>query len=351
MSMNLAAIAKSAGVSPSTISRVINGKPGVSEERAKQVRSLIEQMGYEGPRTRRAATPSGGAGVKTIGYVQLGDGYLRHPELFALMLKGATRVAGDLGIRLQVMICPSGDDLSSLASQVSGLDGLLLAGTLDSEALPEAINDMPKVWLTSSRNRGSDEVLSGNEEAGRSAARYLAERGHHRLLFWNPSPSHAAFTSRFRGFQGAARELGCETIELIPERGQHMSVHESDREMIDRVLTRMAKRYCELPIRPSGLFVPTDLVTAHLYPLLRRHGIETGRDVEVVSFGNEQTYLAGLDPRPAAIDMGAELIGMRSVDQLAWRVRYPNEARQCRVSLDPLIVPGDSGRFEDETHS
>lgn len=90
--------------------------------------------------------------------------------------------------------------------------------------------------------------------------------------------------------------------------------------------------------RVTGLFVPNDLMTAIVYAELRNHGMKPGEEIELISCNNEQSVLIGLNPRPATIDVGAESIGMRAVEQLIWRMKHPNETRQSQLAVTPLLV-------------
>jgi DNA-binding LacI/PurR family transcriptional regulator len=67
-----------------------------------------------------------------------------------------------------------------------------------------------------------------------------------------------------------------------------------------------------------------------------------GRDIDVISCNNEMSYLVGLDPRPATIDIGAETIGRRSVEQLLRRIKHPEELRQVQIAVTPMLVEGSA---------
>jgi DNA-binding LacI/PurR family transcriptional regulator len=55
-------------------------------------------------------------------------------------------------------------------------------------------------------------------------------------------------------------------------------------------------------------------------------------------------FLDCLHPRPASVDIHAEAIGRRAVDQLYWRLDHPREPRQI-VQLEPELYEGEFGVF------
>ena len=66
-----------------------------------------------------------------------------------------------------------------------------------------------------------------------------------------------------------------------------------------------------------------------------------GRDLSLVSCNYEPSLLSGLYPTPTTIDIHAEVIGRRAVDQLAWRLTH-DDAVGLDVGVAPALVAGAS---------
>ena len=113
---------------------------------------------------------------------------------------------------------------------------------------------------------------------------------------------------------------------------------------LDSGAAELVARLLEQDPVPTGLFLPYDLLTALVYRHLQRSGVRVGRDLETVSCNNQPTCLAGLTPRPATIDVGAETIGTRAVEQLLWRVRYPDVRNNLQLLVEILLVEGETIR-------
>ncbi|WP_432799330.1 LacI family DNA-binding transcriptional regulator [Poriferisphaera sp. WC338] len=347
MAMRLKDIASHAGVSISTVSRVLNGEPGPSEETVLQVRKAIESSGYLSKRLAVRKKQPKRDGIKTgnIGLVQLYEGNRSHAELYVELLRGACAALSSEGINVIVGQANAMSDLPP-AILNRNVDGLLLLGSpVRGGEMETFLGTYTSVWLTSHNPNGEDDaVLAGNEKVGRVAAEYLVEGGHKNLAFINPDVDHAVFCRRGDAFMFAAQQKkvkvemhGGKCYEL-DEKGLPNFGH------LEAKLKPVFERMMNKKNRPTGFFIPNDLITAISYRILQSLGIQIGKDIEVISFGHELTYLAGLSPRPAMIDSGAELIGRRGVEQLLWRLCNPDQDRTVEVAIDPHIVPSETRR-------
>ncbi|MCC6682488.1 MAG: LacI family DNA-binding transcriptional regulator [Phycisphaeraceae bacterium] len=342
--MALDIIAKAAGVSTATVSRVINDQPGVSPARARQIRALIKKMNFEPTTRRRNITVAVNAhqlkGL-TFAVIAIGRGYQMHTGLFMRMLDGISSASAQQGMNMMLLTLPEPNvNLLPPAILHRQVCGVLLAGSFDDQRLLAVLEKMPVIWLTSHSDLATgDKVLAGNEAAGECAARYLLKHNHARLCFWNPFPDVAVFQHRQTGFFRTARQAGADVQLLTTDTTRGVDLNDVPLNDLGPLMMPMVEQFAAMKPQPRGLFVPSDILTAELYPLLLRMGIRPGRDLTVISCDNEQAYLAGLDPRPASIDLGMRTIGQHAVEQLARRLRYSEEhARQVTLSVEPLLI-------------
>ena len=89
--------------------------------------------------------------------------------------------------------------------------------------------------------------------------------------------------------------------------------------------------------KPTGIFVTCDALTAKIYPILKKIGIEAGTDAEIISCNNEVSLLTGLEPRPVSIDIQPELIGKKAVEQLRWRIMRPEDSSRITIEIQPKL--------------
>jgi len=74
---------------------------------------------------------------------------------------------------------------------------------------------------------------------------------------------------------------------------------------------------------------------------LAARDVKVGRDLSLISCNNERPLLMGIHPALTTIDVHAETIGARAVDQLAWRTQHPEEP-SVNIGVEPSLVEGDS---------
>lgn len=337
--MSIVEVAKLAGVSHATVSRVINNRPGVSPECVQLVRRAMQNIGY---------TPSGrGRGVNAqtrVGNIALlmigADLTLMLAPIAGAVLHSVEDALADLGFNL---ILGKLNDSGRLPPNVANgrVDGLLLYGCPPQRKHQALLSKFPCVWLLSPRTaRGywGDRIEPDNEAIGRIAAEYLASRGHKHIALMNLTPDHLGYEARTRAFVEAAGAQGCEPRVIVE--GQADNAPPFVAEFEEQAVKGLVAHYLALDPRPTGLFVPRDPLTVMVYHELRARGVEPGRDVDVISCNNEPV-LAGLDPRPATIDLRPDVIGRQAVEQLTQRIRKPNDPVSVVTAVEPRLVPGD----------
>lgn len=342
--MSIAEVAKLAGVSRATVSRVINKRSGVSARVAQVVREAVRELGYQPPPLhqrqgrRSPVPPREGGGL--IAVVVLDDLYVYTPGVFAAHLCGIEREAAENGLGVLIVHLPiTGRAPAALVSP--RIEGLILLGSRADEEAAPWIARLPSVWLSSHHGRRGDTVLAGNQQISRIAVEYLLGLGHRQLGYVAAMPTYPAYPARAEAFRFHAAQAGVSADVFMDAPGEAPAF--SDLSALQASLTHQVDRLLAAPRRPTGLFVPNDLFTAMVYVALRARGAEPGRDLDVVSCNNEVAYLVGLHPRPATIDIGAETIGQRALEQLLRRIRHPTESRQVQIAVTPVLVPPEAG--------
>ncbi|MCC6683055.1 MAG: LacI family DNA-binding transcriptional regulator [Phycisphaeraceae bacterium] len=329
-----------------TVSRVINGQGRVSHEREKLVRQAMSELGYEPPplnrrQGRRSLRRSRTLRTGIVTVVQLDDVYNYTPGIFASFLRGIEQAASSYGMVVTIVHACDSTNLSPIIEQQQA-DGYVLMGAHTPPGLMEKLRGKPIIWSGSHHGHTGDVVLAGNYEIGRLAANYLLSRGHQHLAFLSAMDWYPAYPARAEAFAFTAQRKGA-TAHVITNRLPDEGM-DGMREMgmLRCAMEPLVARLLDLSPRVAGLFLPNDLMTAVAYPLLQQRGVRPGRDIDIVSCNNDATYLVGLNPRPATIDIASELHGRRSVEQLLCRIKQPDDARPVEVAIKPVLIPPES---------
>lgn len=200
-------IAERSGVSPATVSRVMNGSGSVTAGKRERVLAVLEALGGTRPQ-RRSGSRSMNIGIL------LSDS--PESDSHAILQKLAF-LAGQMQQHWNLLLLPAGILPQELeARHLRGeLAGLFLVGhAADSPELIRALRRIPYVWLNSHHSCGTDPtVLMGNEFAGRIAARYLKDTGCSRFLLLSAPSRNPGFPGRIAGFRFELFSHGetCET--------------------------------------------------------------------------------------------------------------------------------------------
>jgi len=177
--MTIVDVAKAAGVSPSTVSRVINGSKQISSTTTSLVQQAMRQVGYVPPlpKHRRGPRLKATRGIKSGNVAVLTFGVAPRLEAthFALNLQGISNALSGHGLN---MIYCHVSDPGSLPPCVIGnneVDGLIFVHGEPAPEILQRIGHLPTVFLSSHHTQLGDQIISGNHEVGQIAAQYVLQ--------------------------------------------------------------------------------------------------------------------------------------------------------------------------------
>ncbi|MFT3789229.1 MAG: LacI family DNA-binding transcriptional regulator [Tepidisphaeraceae bacterium] len=340
--MSINKVAKLAGVSNSTVSRVINNHPRIAPETVKAVKKAMLEIKYTPSDRRPGPKPSfrTRTGMANIAFLVFGTSGARATPAFEQLLHGVSSGTSSFDLNLAFAHVPDASELPSRIFE-QRLDGLLLHGAMPSPSIAQRLRKMPTVWLMGNRRRPDwgDQVMPDAYAIGELAARYLIGRGHQRLAFLNLDALHWPFRVSCHALTMTAQQSGVQVDRLErnrPDTSQYWPAHSAD------AVSQIVAEFVGLPEKPTGIFVADDMQTAMLQPALQAAGVKMGPGaVEIISCNNERPYLIGLNPRPATIDIRVEAIGRRGVEQLAWRLEHPAVLERLATAIEPMLVPNE----------
>lgn len=351
--MSIVDVARIAEVSTSTVSRVLNSPGSVRAETADRVHAAIQRLGYSVPTVRRGpkSGPRASSRPSQIAVIAVGKS-LRCFEQPAMggILAGITSAARQTKMRVLLEESDSSDcDIPHLLQSHGASGAILLADPAASKTLLErCANHVPVVWIASAPEFAStlkvEQVWSDDAAIGCLAYQQLDDLGCRRFFCLCDQPEREPMRCRAQAFAHAAAEdsrpvhfvLRRREALVLESFGSHTSVGNSLEELA-RLLAREAA-----PGTKAGLFVPTDLLAAQVYPLLHQNKIAPGRDLTVATVANEYLRRAALIPEPISIDIGSEAIGRTAFERLLRRIANPAEPIKRTLVSPSLNGPGDA---------
>lgn len=303
-------VAIAAGVSFKTVSRVVNGEPGVSAELADRVHAAIIELGYQRDDGAQALRRRG-LSSSTIGVVHAD---IANP-FFTAVHDALERVASEAG-SLLLTGTAAGDveRQDSLVRAFAGrrVDGLVVVPVADDPASYPALTreierGIPVVFIDRELDVPGDAVLSDHRGGAREATAHLLARGHRHIAFMSDDPTLFSAAERRIGFTDtmAAAEAEARIITGI------MSPAEAERAVLE--LSRL-----DGPPMPTALFTAQNYITFGAVKALHARGLQ--HSVALVGF-DDVPMADVIEPGLTVIAQHAEELGRRAGELLFGRLR------------------------------
>ncbi|MFI9153999.1 LacI family DNA-binding transcriptional regulator [Streptomyces sp. NPDC053367] len=271
----LAVVAREAGVSVPTASKVVNGREDVAPETRRRVTEALDRLGYvRRPRFDTSRAP---------GLVDLVVHAL-DASWSGAVLRGAERAAREAGLDLVVSAAlprsggdrPERDWLDRLT--VRGSAGVLLglAELTDSQYTWLEQHGIPYVVIDPVLEPppGTVSVGAANWQGGVSAAEHLLALGHERIAVVAGHSGTPCSAARVAGYRSALTSAG---LENRPEYVVHAGFDPA-------LARRRTQELLELPEPPTALFVCSDRMALGVYDALAERGLSVPHDISVIGF-------------------------------------------------------------------
>lgn len=336
--MSVTEVAKLAGVSRMTVSRVVNDDPRVKPETARQVRAAIATLRYVPPsplsdgRRRKSRSVVGLHTSRIAVLIPDTNADAMRTTLTGRLLHGVDGPVDEHRLQMLLTRLPAPRTLPTCIDRRQ-VDGLIVR-YIDSPWLFGALSDMPVVWVFSSSQVGEtrDNVDTDDAAVGALAHAFLRKRGHRQLATFNDMPGHPVHLNRMDSFSQKAR------LDGPPPRRVEMDG------IGQEALNQQFVRMLQPDDRPTGFFLPgTGLIVSRVQHAIRAAGFLPGRDIDLIGCGHDHHLVEAMYPQPANIDIQPEAIGTAAAELLIWRLGNPGAAVR-QVTIPPKLMPPPAGR-------
>jgi LacI family transcriptional regulator len=326
-------VARLAGVSAMTVSRAVNGQPGVSAETRQRIEAAIAELNYAPSKVANSLISS------RTGLIGMIVPDVSNP-FFAPVVHGAETTARKAGYRL--LLCNSESDLRLERDYISDLvghrvEGLLVAPVGDgSRANLERLigGSFPLVLLDRSiEGVDCDSVTLDNLDAARRLVDHLLDVGHTRIAFVTDANDVSTGRQRLAGYRAAlaARGIAFDEDLVFHTTADQMGGY------------RAAQLILALKQRPSVIFTVNNMTAVGVMQALRQANLRVPHDISLVCF-DDVPHLAVISPFLTVIDQPAETMAQMAMQLLLERIAG-TAGKQPRSITFPgtLIVRESSG--------
>lgn len=330
--VNIGDVAKAAGVSPATVSRVLNGTTIVSADRTERVLQAATDLGYQPFGPARALRQQ----VTRVWAAIIAD--IENP-FFTSMVRGIEDVARAEGYRL--VLCNSDEDLDREQAYIDvavreRMAGVVIAASSAEDSTFEALiargTPVVAVDRLPDRHRNDlDSVVVDNHGGALEATNYLINGGARRVACIT-GPSRATTASeRLAGYRAALREHGRKTKAAL--------IRRADYKEVGGYKAMQALLAVPQVVRPDGLFVANNLMTLGALRAIAEAGLRVPDDIALVSF-DEAPWTTIIDPPLTVVAQPTYEIGRQAAHLLV--TAGGREGARQLVLQPRLVVRGST---------
>jgi len=319
-------VAKIAGVSTATVSRVLAGQARVSEKTRQKVLDAIEQLNYRPNLIARSLR------VRKSAKIGLLVSDIRNP-FFTAIGRAVEDSAYEQGY--SVLMCntdenPEKEELYLNLLHDENVAGIIFSPTQQFSARMSTFNsNIPFVIIDRAvKSSQVDMVLLDNISAAYELTRHLVENGFKRIagLFGNASTTGR---ERNKGFKKALTEN-----QLVPFADYFIPPRIKQGYETTLALLEQADR-------PDAVFTSNSLLTAGVFQAIRDRKMKVPEDVALVGF-DETTWGAMVDPPITLIAQPTEEIGRTATELLFQRIEEPTRSPKTVILKGSLIKRASS---------
>jgi LacI family transcriptional regulator len=329
----IADVAAVAGVGVATVSRVLNGSSVVREDTRQRVRSAIEELDYR-PNTIARSLSRGRA--MTLGVIVP---FFVRPSAVE-RLRGAEAEFTGAGYDTVLYNVGTPSQVGEQFANVAGgrTDGILVISVPPPRPQMRQLIGRTPVVLVDVRYPGVSQVHTDDVEGGGLATRHLLQLGHRRIAFVGDHTDNPyGFTSsayRRSGFQDTMRRAG---LGVPPEHVKE-GVHSREAAL------RLASELLSLPEPPTAIFAASDTQALGVLEAAARAGVDVPGELSVIGFDDiEIAPYVGL----TTVRQPLEYSGARGARLLLGQIagRHPKRPVVEKLVLQ-LVVRRTTARFE-----
>ncbi|MDV3220971.1 LacI family DNA-binding transcriptional regulator [Intrasporangium sp.] len=320
-------VARTAGVSVATVSKVVNGHYGVSRETAEKVSRVIDELGYE--------TSLGARSLRSHRTNIIGVLVAEFEPFSTELLKGVSAAIGPTGYEL---LAYSGGHQGGAVGwerrSLSRLGGTLIDGAIIvTPTVVDARNAIPVVAIDPHTGPTDVPTVESDNFAGAVlATQHLLGLGHRRIGFLGGRPDLESARQREEGFRHAMAAAGAVVDESLVLVGGYRP--ESTEGPARELLTR--------PDRPTAVFAANDLSAIRTIDVAHDLGLGVPDDLSVIGFDNIPESVLSQPPL-TTINQPLHDIGATALQMLVTLLQG-REPEQTHVRLPTSMVERASCR-------
>ncbi len=319
-------VARRAGVSSATVSRVLTGNGSVNIELRERVLDAVRELNYQPNRVAQSLRVQKSS---TIGLII--------PDIQNALFLSLVRAVEDLAYahKLNVILCNTDDNPEKQKSYLDIMRSQQAAGIIvvpthpkDAKMLSPVQASGTPIVLVDREIVGfeADTVIVDNVHGAQLAVAHLVAQGYRRVAILAGPQSLTPGQARLQGYYAALADAAIEPIPELVKMGTFKldSGYELTRELMESALP------------PDAIFASNNLMALGCLRALHEKGIRIPDEVALISF-DDMPWAEDLNPPLTAITQPSYELGQQALELLLNRMKNP-DASYRRVILQPQLI-------------
>lgn len=325
-------VAKEAGVSVATVSKVINNYPDVSDKTRKKVKIAIQLLRYQPNVVARGLVKGRSWTVGVLINIPFTNPYV------AELLEGIKTALEHSGYDLMKLSTRLDDPSYSFIDhcQSRNLDGIVVFGVeYDNPNLEQLIqSEVPAMFIdTALTGKRAGNITTDNENAVELAVQHLYDLGHRKISYISGVLGHIAADGRYNGYRKQLELLN------LPFEPSYLKICDYSFEGG----SASTRELLSLPEPPTGIICTSDMAAFGTIHEIEEQGMSVPQDISVIGFDN--TYYAQVfKPALTTINQNVHNIGIRAIEHLLVMIENSNSQPPILTEPSNLVIRQSTGK-------
>lgn len=331
MAVTIKDVAREAGVSISTVSKVMKGSHTISDATAERVREVVQRLDYT-PNARAASFKRRSTrNIAFLTALKKGEVFT-NPHMFEILC-GAHGALAQKGYTVTLVDVSGDEKPGATAKNIianQGYDGMVVHGSAISRGAAALMvrENFPHIVI------GKPEFVNqlcwvdtNNVLAGDISMRHLAEGGAQHIAFIGGKKDERISLDRLEGVKLATGELGLELKEadVLYTDSSVQESYEGARRLLDR------------PNRPDALICENNTIAIGALKAVYETGLSMPDGLQLITY-DDYPYSRVMDPMPTVVNIDVYELGAQAAGLLVRKIKNPALQIQSYTTLPEIIV-------------
>lgn len=319
-------IAKELGVAPSTVSKALNGRNGISERMRKKIQKYADEVRYYANSNASKLKTKKSYSIGVIYSEDLDIG-LEH-YFFSSILQSFKNYVEARGYEITFVINNLGNRKISYLDfcRQKNIDGVYIVTSVPGDPhLNELLDSNIAAVTTDIYYNNLFTVISDNVEGARKAVEYFHQLGHEKIGHVTEAHQSLAARERLQGFKDAMRAFNLPVNDDYIVSSDYYSFEHG---------YEAGKRFLELDDYPTAVFAVADIIAMGFIKALKDGGLRVPEDVSVIGF-DDIPFSEHFEPALTTVRQDTRVIGEEAASKL---LEMMDEESNDRTGIEKIPV-------------